>query len=396
LPVIKGTGVGVRNFFWFVRLVGCPVLLIIGLNQLTRCTPPCMSTMLESVVRDGHEIIVFLSLLRGTRRSVNVATNVQHSMSVTSGQRSNPLEWNRLNTDVTYTFRYQQDRETPERKVIRRHRRLQPSALVHQPEQHSLVVHADGLPGNRRPIMYTFYTFIENKKETGMSKDANQRLIDAWQEEWNRHGCDTHVLGVETAKRHSDFQRYNSMLDTLEITIYERYCFLRYLAMAVVSGGWMCDYDTFPLHPHDGVIPNDGKFTVHEYSKNGGVPSLVSGSKEEFNRMAKVLIENAIQNKEKSHWSDMFALHDVYMASGGTLYIRSDPTNVVPGQVITKQTRTDRICKRTNGKYAIHFSHYAMEFGGLPGAGPEHRAVIAQSFLAKWRSICIDGKADVG
>jgi hypothetical protein len=97
----------------------------------------------------------------------------------------------------------------------------------------------------------------------------------------------------------------------------------------------------------------------------------VSGSKEEFNRMAKVLIENAIQNKEKSHWSDMFALHDVYKASGRhTIHSVPIRTNVVPGQVITKQTRTDRIGKRTNGKYAIHFSHYAMEFGGLPGAGP--------------------------
>jgi hypothetical protein len=398
---MKVTGV---NCHRFVRLVGCPILLIIGFIQVSRCTPPYLSTMLQRVVRDGHDIGSFLSLLRGSRTSLYIATTVPNNGRVESGQHTKPLEWNtldKLNTNETHNFRYQQRRDAAKKKETRsnaaiRHRRLQQSTHVHQHDHHSIPVNADGLPGNGRPIMYTFYTYIDNRKETGMSNDANQRLIEAWKEEWNRHGCETQVLGVETAQRHSDFQRYNAMLDALEITTYERYCFLRYLAMAVVSGGWMCDYDTFPLHPHDGVIPNDGKLTVHEYSKNGGVPSLVSGSKEEFNRIAKILFENAVQHKRETHWSDMFALHDVYKASGGTLYIRADPTNVVPGQVITKQTRADRICKRTTGKYAIHFSHYAMEFGGIPGAGPEQRAIIAQTFLAKWRSNCVDGEADAG
>ena len=278
LPRMKVAGV--RNVYRFVRLAGCPILLLMGLVQLTRCTPSCASAMLERVGRDGHEIAVFLSQLRGTRRSLHVAISFPSNMRVTSGQRTTPRKRNK------YAVRHHRESETPERTEIRpnaviRHRRLPQSALVHQHEQHSMGVAADGLSGNGRPIMYTFYTHIDNRNETGMSNDANQRLIEAWKEEWNRHGCDTQVLGLETAQQHSDFRRYNSVLDTLEITTYERYCFLRYLAMAVVSGGWMCDYDTFPLHPHDGVIPNDGKFTVHEYSKNGGVPSLVSGSKEE-------------------------------------------------------------------------------------------------------------------
>mmetsp|Transcript_14271 Transcript_14271/g.23632 ORF Transcript_14271/g.23632 Transcript_14271/m.23632 type:complete len:427 (-) Transcript_14271:259-1539(-) len=239
-----------------------------------------------------------------------------------------------------------------------------------------------------RPVMYTFYAAIEGNKGTGMSDEADQKLLQVWKEEWTRYGWDPRIIGLETAQQHPDFAHLDGMLAGLQMKVYDRYCFLRYLAMNVVSGGWMSDYDTFPLHPFNSSLPNEGRLTVHEYSKNGGVPDLVSGSAEEFNRMGVLLIENAYKHRSEPFWSDMFALHDLYVASGGTVYAKDG--HVMPGQVITRQTRSDKVCKRTNGKYAVHFSHFAMEFGGTKGAGPEQRAEIAQSWLKQWRAMCLN------
>lgn len=60
----------------------------------------------------------------------------------------------------------------------------------------------------------------------------------------------------------------------------------------------MADYDTFPL-PHESgkpfvrepydKLPNHGRFTVYEFTGGGGVPSLVSGSAEEWDRMLELI-----------------------------------------------------------------------------------------------------------
>ena len=297
------------------------------------------------------------------------------------------------NMDLTDGSRLLDEEEPDLLPSLPGHRRLQ--QMENYP-QYQTGYPANGSPPQaeqrateQKPIMYTFHTPIAGKKETGMTDESDQTLLQAWGEEWTRHGWEPRVIGIETAQQHPDFLRLNFMLDKVgEMKLYERYCFLRYLAMAVVSGGWMSDYDTFPLHHFDATLPSHGRLTIHEYSRNGGVPDLVSGSEEEFTRIANLLIENAVERKDQPHWSDMFALHDLYIGSGGSIYNRPSPTHVVPGQVVTKQKRAARICNRTNGKYAIHFSHYAMEFG--VGAGPERRAEIAQAWLKGWREMCLN------
>ena len=261
---------------------------------------------------------------------------------------------------------------------------------------------------NQKPIMYTFFTPIEDgRKQTGMSPEADEILLTLWNNEWSNAGWKTRVLTIDTAKMHPDFEKLNKKLSSLEkaISTYDRFCFLRWLAMAIATqdsaGGWMSDYDTFPLHFFDCKIPNGGRLTVHEHSKNGGVPSLVSGSPLEWDRLAKELIHNAYLHRDKRFWSDMFALHDIYVMSGKTIYMMEH--NVVPALVVMRnQGKEDRICRRADDKYAIHFSHYALENGNLEsmnanetmvGSKPEHRSAVAQEWLKKWRMLCSGGKA---
>mmetsp|Transcript_55743 Transcript_55743/g.167057 ORF Transcript_55743/g.167057 Transcript_55743/m.167057 type:complete len:88 (+) Transcript_55743:742-1005(+) len=73
------------------------------------------------------------------------------------------------------------------------------------------------------------------------------------------------------------------------------------MAAAVVGGGgWMSDNDLFPLHPFlDQVQGDTGSVPIGEslafYETYQGhwsaVPSLVSGSAEEWTRMARRLVE---------------------------------------------------------------------------------------------------------
>lgn len=244
-----------------------------------------------------------------------------------------------------------------------------------------------------RPVMYTFYSEIGGIKQTGMTSAADNQLLTAWKQVWKEHGWEPRVIGLDAAEQHPHYAQLNALLSTVDFSTYERFCFLRWIAMSVVGGGWMSDYDTFPLYAFDPTMPSSGRLTVHEHSKNGGVPDLVSGSPDEWFRMAKVLIENAAEKKDKT-WSDMFALHDVYVASNGTIY--NMETHVVPGHVVLRKSGIeDRTCRRTRNKYAIHFSHYSMEFGTTlkfgsqkEVAGPQERASVALDWLTQWRLKC--------
>eukprot|EP00542_Grammatophora_oceanica_P009039 CAMPEP_0194042814 /NCGR_PEP_ID=MMETSP0009_2-20130614/14554_1 /TAXON_ID=210454 /ORGANISM="Grammatophora oceanica, Strain CCMP 410" /LENGTH=250 /DNA_ID=CAMNT_0038686809 /DNA_START=62 /DNA_END=814 /DNA_ORIENTATION=+ len=241
-----------------------------------------------------------------------------------------------------------------------------------------------------------------------MTQQADDELLQLWKDEWSKAGWEPRLIGIEEAMRHPQYAQYNSILDGLpNLKVYDRYCFLRWLAMSVVGGGWMSDYDTFPLHPTlmtDGssLLPNSGMLTVHEHSKFGGVPDLVSGSAVEFDRVGKALIDNCRLHYQDSFWSDMFAMHDVYVdtvENGRPIYIMSK--NVVPGQVVMRQKGiSERTCRRTHSKYAIHFSHYAIEFGetasfGVDGTSPEHRPLVAREWLRQWRAECL-GKDESG
>merc|ERR1712071_506152 len=64
------------------------------------------------------------------------------------------------------------------------------------------------------------------------------------------------ILTVDDARKHPRFEEYNKMLDDVPLdgysgyrSGYNRLCYLRWLAMAAVGGGFMSDYDTVPLVP---------------------------------------------------------------------------------------------------------------------------------------------------
>ena len=117
------------------------------------------------------------------------------------------------------------------------------------------------------PIMNTFWEPVPGGC-CGASEEGHNKLIAAWKSSWENRGWETRILTLDDAKKHPDFDKLEGILQQLEVNDYNRRCFYRWLAMVTVGGGWMSDYDTFPLRKIEAEVGarlgRNGKFTSFE------------------------------------------------------------------------------------------------------------------------------------
>eukprot|EP00565_Helicotheca_tamesis_P003979 CAMPEP_0185729542 /NCGR_PEP_ID=MMETSP1171-20130828/6313_1 /TAXON_ID=374046 /ORGANISM="Helicotheca tamensis, Strain CCMP826" /LENGTH=336 /DNA_ID=CAMNT_0028398413 /DNA_START=46 /DNA_END=1056 /DNA_ORIENTATION=- len=220
-----------------------------------------------------------------------------------------------------------------------------------------------------RPFMYTFVDHL---------RDANSERLGTWKEAWHAAGWQPRVLTLEDAERHALYNERDLGLrgDGMRLGDAEVFGFHRYLAMSNVGGGWMSEWDVFPLNPpkeggHLTSLPNQGRFTVYEQlsDSKGVVPSLSSGTAKEYNRMARLLYENAIEQGEvQKTWSDLNALGDLYKKDPGSFEIenavipgRSVLTGVPSHLVLDIQNWGKSDCLSTDGMLAVHFTPVILE-----------------------------------
>ena len=235
-------------------------------------------------------------------------------------------------------------------------------------------------PNAPRPIMFTFFEEIDSqKRHTGMDEQSDNALLNAWKTKWTEAGWDAVVLNMEHARRHPRFQEFQEKLQNVPMNgtggaglnrLYNELCFYRWLAMAVVGGGWMSDYDVFPIGYGSGTdqkqsveLPNGGSFSIFSIvpgSNGAGVPCLMSGLDVEWDRMAFTILQNGEEHEKESHWTDMFALMDMRFEK--YLYHWSD--EVTLGEdVLTQHEFEAKDCEKVEGKRAIHFSHNSLTEG---------------------------------
>ena len=256
-----------------------------------------------------------------------------------------------------------------------------------------------------RPIMYTFFE-LKKRKNGDLAKLENkfhQAMISAWSDLWFQAGWEPRILTMDDAKKHPLFSKYSRKIIRYDKYLFEEsynyMCFVRWLAMATQEdGGWMSDYDTFPvgqlgLSNVDGIgmnLPNYGVFTSHER----WVPSLLSGSASEWKRMAIAIMDLAvdkIQFEQKKFYSDMLALQDLYLRDS-SLYIQAHHVEFYP-----YKDRNQVDCDITKRLFGVHLSHastrQAMGKGliELPeGENYEYyRSIFARELFDNWKKQCV-------
>lgn len=126
--------------------------------------------------------------------------------------------------------------------------------------------------------IYTYHSSIGRDQES-------LPLLNLWRQRWLANGWTPEILSEREARKHPDFAALATdlaALPTVNAPGYELACYLRWLAMAVVGGGWMSDADVMPY----GFFPQTPEQRLTVWS-GGACPCLVSGSASEYDRMAR-------------------------------------------------------------------------------------------------------------
>jgi len=207
------------------------------------------------------------------------------------------------------------------------------------------------------PVMNTFYHSI------GPYEGA---VLDLWREEWTNAGFDTKVLTIEDAKKHPNFDKVEtSMIHLVLSRGQDPLPFYQWMAMAKSGGGWISTYDTFPtnLALADGASsPNDGIFTSFQDT----IPSLMSGSSKEWDRVSKLLID-AIPRIEGKDITVARALGILKQENANILFI--EPGSNVQDGFVYDSPRKVNCDKMSSGKVIripLSSSQVALDHGLYP------------------------------
>jgi hypothetical protein len=153
------------------------------------------------------------------------------------------------------------------------------------------------------------------------------------------------------------------MLPTVNPKKFEVTCFMRHVAMAAIGGGWLTDYDVIPVYmPRCLALPNNGRFTTHEKF----VPSMVSGTADEYQRVARLLgnvpwrnskYSKFFTNSGRPHVSDMVALQ--FIGAAREISVADRGCGVISPKLLFENKKC-LTCKLGGPPKAIHFARSVM------------------------------------
>lgn len=208
--------------------------------------------------------------------------------------------------------------------------------------------------------IYTYHVPVPQ-----IDQRVESTVLANWQRTWRKHGWEPVILSHQHARSNPGYNQYREAMSKkpmMNSKEYELACFMRWLAMETVGGGVHCDYDVMNngLSPMD-VKPflDDGKMTLYEPAH---VPSMVSGSREEYRRMC-----DHFARFELSHYKP----HMMAESQGGKkvsdmFILANDPSVVRPHKLVWEFHREPG----WQGAKVIHFSHWACEGIGKVHAIP--------------------------
>lgn len=260
----------------------------------------------------------------------------------------------------------------------------------------------------QRPTMSTFFTPVEGGC-CGMSEQGHLNLVKAWEEAWQSWGWDTRVLTEQDARRHPRFEEMEQKLNLSDVNEYNHRCFWRWLAMANddnVMGGWMSDYDAFPLLL-TGEVGRELMSTEGFKSWSVHVPTLIHADKASWERVIDYMIRVITPDLNIALLTDMLVLEHLYRTfTEEELNIKTWEVHTYEGAYVYKHVEgSDNLvvdCDKANLALASHLSHHdtrkAVENGLFPklegmkagdvSEGFERRAEAATIMMKDYRESC--------
>ena len=221
-----------------------------------------------------------------------------------------------------------------------------------------------------KPVMHTFLaTKGDVKIPDIIDKDE---AVKIWTEVWLKAGFDPVILTTADAMLHPHYKEITHKLSKAGIDENRWGRYLRFAAMSARSGGWYSNVSILPLGFHDKAIdemPNEGKFVIHQ---GDGGADLMSGSKEEWEKMTEALItfpadnDNALLKSLLEKDPELFKVED---STASSIHIlKSTGVNLcklVTSKKITGAKFQYRIAVRAgiprrNYYYAVHNSLSAV------------------------------------
>lgn len=265
----------------------------------------------------------------------------------------------------------------------------------------------DAADAVEKPIMHTF--FEPNGPCCGMTEAGHANLVEAWEFSWQSRGWDTKILTKEDALKNPEFDMYDKKLADLNVSEYNRRCFWRWLAMASISndsegGGWMSDYDTFPL----GLTAEEGL----EIAKQPGfksyslhVPNIIHATAAAWDRVMHAMLRVMPEEYEKRQpgdpqVTDMLMLLDAKNQFDNESMMITEWKSESRG-FMYNETTLEILCDAARLAKVAHLSHADCEtayelhtypqFDGLNSTNfIEKRGEAALKYMNDYREQCLE------
>ncbi|KAJ8041452.1 hypothetical protein HOLleu_12270 [Holothuria leucospilota] len=261
------------------------------------------------------------------------------------------------------------------------------------------------------PNPCTIHTYYQPAYDDPNDLLANQNVLNVWEKIWTSAGWKTRVINESSAMLHPDYENLKEKFQSVPTVNKKNYTvgnFIRHVAMAVVGGGWMADYDTLPLHFSPCTeIPFNGSFTVWSHF----VPALVSGHGEEYTRAAHLMADvglqwwarpdSFIERDGRAQVSDMKTLsvlvEDGHVKSFGVIIETSDYSRLGFSCNKTKRSNFENFPEGIPSlPWGVHLSHAFMSYFGrrnitvVPGLSWEAQEANKSSFRTNFMEYVYD------
>ncbi len=200
--------------------------------------------------------------------------------------------------------------------------------------------------------IYTYHQQIENFRN-------DTELLELWKMSW-RHKCwEPIILDESHAAQHLNFTDLDtklSALPTVNPKLYERTCYLRYVAMSTVGGGVTVDNDVMNMGFWPTDVPDPLPERLHVSASH--IPTLMYAPGEEYDRVIRFMANYTLTPKDtynkRPHTSDMYIMVEL-IDRGEVNRVPKDPFRA----------------HEDNGKKLIHLSS-ALTLGVSRASGLHH------------------------